>query len=293
MMDAKITSLIKMLQVGEITEYSVYIRIAKYIKDKTNRDTLLKIAEEEKKHYNIWKKYTNVDLKPSKLKVFFFTFLARVFGYTFSIKQMERSLNKVHSTYQSDNEINKYVPEIKTIEQEEFVHENKLINLIDEEKLHYVGSMVLGLNDALVEFTGALAGYSFSMQNNKLISLAGLITGISATLSMAASEFLSSRSDGEEDSAKSAAYTGVAYLITVALLIAPYLLLPSNMYGAALVIMLLVALVIIAAFNYYISVAKDLSFKKRFIEMSGISLSVAAISFIIGLLVKKFLGIEV
>ncbi|WP_315672976.1 VIT1/CCC1 transporter family protein [Clostridium sp. 19966] len=292
-MDAKITSLIKMLQVGEITEYSVYIRIAKYIKDKTNRDTLLKIAEEEKKHYNIWKKYTNVDLKPSKLKVFFFTFLARVFGYTFSIKQMERSLNKVHSTYQSDNEINKYVPEIKTIEQEEFVHENKLINLIDEEKLHYVGSMVLGLNDALVEFTGALAGYSFSMQNNKLISLAGLITGISATLSMAASEFLSSRSDGEEDSAKSAAYTGVAYLITVALLIAPYLLLPSNMYGAALVIMLLVALVIIAAFNYYISVAKDLSFKKRFIEMSGISLSVAAISFIIGLLVKKFLGIEV
>jgi hypothetical protein len=28
------------------------------------------------------------------------------------------------------------------------------MNLIDEERLRYVGSIVLGLNDALVEFTG-------------------------------------------------------------------------------------------------------------------------------------------
>ena len=57
--------------------------------------------------------------------------------------------------------------------------------------------------------------------------------------------------------------------------------------------MLLSAIAIIAAFNYYIAVAKDLSFKKRFGEMAGISLSVAALSFVIGLLVKHFLGIDI
>ena len=37
-------------------------------------------------------------------------------------------------------------------------HERELIALIDEERLRDMGSVVLGLNDALVEFTGMLAG---------------------------------------------------------------------------------------------------------------------------------------
>lgn len=131
------------------------------------------------------------------------------------------------------------------------------------------------------------------MQSNKLISLTGLITGISATLSMASSEFLSARSDGEENAGKSAAFTGMAYLVTVVLLILPYLLLPDKMYGTSLIIMLVFVVIIIALFNYYIAVAKDLSFKKRFTEMAVISLGVSGISFLIGLLVKYFLKVNI
>lgn len=205
---------------------------------------------------------------------------------------MENRQNKINFDDTIRNELENDVPEVITIQQEELVHEQKLIVLLDEERLRYVGSMVLGLNDALVEFTGSLAGYTFAMQNNKLISLVGLITGISATLSMTASEFLSARSEGDENAIRAATYTGVAYLMTVILLILPYLLLPIHMYTVALVIMLVLVVVIIAIFNYYIAVAKDLSFKKRFIEMASISLSVAGISFIIGVLVKKFLGVD-
>ena len=86
-------------------------------------------------------------------------------------------------------------------------------------------------------------------------------------------------------------YTGFAYLITVALMVIPYLLL-DNVY-VALGVMLAIVVLIILVFNYYISVAKNLPFKKRFLEMVVISLSVAAISFVIGLLVKRFLGIDV
>ena len=57
--------------------------------------------------------------------------------------------------------------------------------------------------------------------------------------------------------------------------------------------MLLFVIIIIAAFNFYISVAKDLNFKEKFKEMSLISLSVASVSFIIGILVKKFIGIDI
>jgi VIT1/CCC1 family predicted Fe2+/Mn2+ transporter len=152
--------------------------------------------------------------------------------------------------------------------------------------------MVLGLNDALVELTGSLAGFAFALQNNKLIALSGLIVGISATFSMASSEFLAARSEGRTDALKSCSYTGIAYLITVILLIAPYLLLGSTQYILALICMLAVVVLIIAGFTYYTSVAQDQPFFSRFGEMAVISISVAVLSFIVGILAKRFLGVD-
>jgi VIT1/CCC1 family predicted Fe2+/Mn2+ transporter len=50
---------------------------------------------------------------------------------------------------------------------------------------------------------------------------------------------------------------------------------------------------IIALFNYYISVAKDEPFKRRFFEMASLSLGVAGLSFVVGLLIREFLGVEI
>ena len=69
------------------------------------------------------------------------------------------------------------MPDAKAIVKDEDEYERQLMNMIDEERLRYVGSMVLGLNDALVEFTGALAGYTFSLQNTRMVAMTGLIMG--------------------------------------------------------------------------------------------------------------------
>jgi VIT1/CCC1 family predicted Fe2+/Mn2+ transporter len=52
------------------------------------------------------------------------------------------------------------------------------------------------------------------------------------------------------------------------------------------------AIIVILIFNFYISVAKDVSFGKRFSEMALLSLGIAAISFAIGFVVRQFLGVE-
>lgn len=57
--------------------------------------------------------------------------------------------------------------------------------------------------------------------------------------------------------------------------------------------MLVIVVIIIAFFNYYISVARSEPFLRRFREMAAISLGVAVISFVIGLLVKEFLGVDI
>ena len=277
-------------QQNEVNEAAVYRKIASFTKDAKNKNVLLRIAKEEETHAKIWAKYTNKEVKPQKFKVFWFAFLARLFGFTFAVKKMENGESGATVKYE---DLSDEIPEAKSISEDEDTHEKLLLDMLDEERLKYVGSMVLGLSDALVELSGTLAGLTFAMQNTRLIALSGLITGISATLSMASSEYLSAKSDGDANAKKSAIYTGVAYLITVALMVLPYLVFPESMYIWALVVMLSVVVLVIAFFSYYIAVAKDQSFKKRFWEMAGISLSVAAISFVIGILVKKFLGIDV
>ncbi len=282
-------AIIKKMQQNELTESVIYLEIAKFAKGEENKNVLKRLSDEEKAHYEIWKKYTGIEMKPQKGKILKYKFIARVFGFTFAVKLMERGEEIAQKEYAL---LLEEVEESAFIRKQEEEHEASLLGMLDEELLQYVGSMVLGMNDALVELTGSLAGFTFAMQNTRLVALSGLILGISATFSMAASEFLSARSEGRNDAMKSCMYTGIAYLVTVVLLIAPYLIFSNEMYIAALVCMLVTVILIIAGFTYYISVAKDEKFKPRFLEMSLISIGVAIISFGVGILAKKFLGID-
>ena len=286
----KALKIIKKMQQNELTESVIYEKIARFAKGDENKKTLLRLAREERAHYEIWKKYTELDMKPQKLKIFKYTLIARVLGFTFAVKLMENGEEAAQGEYAL---LAEEVEESIGIKNQEEEHEASLLEMLDEERLQYVGSMVLGMNDALVELTGSLAGFTFAMQNTRLIALSGLIIGISATFSMASSEFLAARSEGRDDALKSCTYTGVAYLITVALLVLPYLLIGNENYMIALFVMIAVVLLIIAGFTYYISVAQGEKFKPRFLEMALISVSVAVLSFFVGILAKKFLGVEI
>jgi vacuolar iron transporter family protein len=275
-------------QQTEITEHHIYKRLARKVTPPENAQIIEQIAEDELRHYNGWKKYTNQDIEPRWLIVWFYYWVSVIFGFTFGIKLMERGEEAAQENYAS---VASEVPEAERFQHEEDVHEERLIGMLDEERLQYAGSVVLGLNDALVELTGALAGLTLALQNVELIALSGLITGIAASMSMAASEYLSTRSeDTAKQPVRAAIYTGIAYITTVALLVMPYLLFEN--YILDLVITMTIAVLIIAVFNYYISVAKGEPFRARFLEMAGLSLGVAAFSFIIGYLIRNWLGID-
>lgn len=102
---------------------------------------------------------------------------------------------------------------------------------------------------------------------------------------------LNSSEEGEQNPVKASSYTGLAYITTVILLILPYLLLPH--YFTAFLVALVVDVVVIFFFNYYVSLAQEVSFRDRFLEMAGISLSVAGLSFMIGFVIRHFMGVEI
>ena len=133
------------------------------------------------------------------------------------------------------------------------------------------------------------------MSDSRLIALTGSITGIAAALSMASSEYLSTKSENGNENGKhpvkASIYTGIAYIFTVVALVAPFIFISNVLM--ALGLMLIIALSIIALFNYYYSIARSESFRKRFTEMAVLSFSVAALSFLIGYALKEFTGIDV
>jgi VIT1/CCC1 family predicted Fe2+/Mn2+ transporter len=272
----------------EITEHRIYHKLASVTRDPHNKKVLERISAEELGHYEFLKKFTGKDVPPHPLRVWWYYLLARILGLTFSVKLMESGEGSAQEFYR---ELGKWEPAVLELIPDEDAHEKELIGMIDEERLLYVGALVLGLNDALVELTGTLAGLTLALQETRLIALAGLITGIAASLSMAASEYLSTKSEGGKlNPIKASAYTGIAYLITVFLLIAPYLLLTD--YRVSFIATLIFAILVIAIFTFYISVSRDLSFKRRFTEMAAISLGVALISFIFGAIIRIFLNVN-
>jgi VIT1/CCC1 family predicted Fe2+/Mn2+ transporter len=278
-------------QEAEITEHHVYARLSQLCDDEKNKTILKDISSDELRHYHTWKNITGKELKPRKLKVFWYVFLARIFGLSFALKLMESGEVHAQAFYESAAREH---PEVSRIARDEEMHEKELIGILNDKRLSYVGAIVLGLNDALVELTGTLVGLSFAFSDNLVIGVTGLIMGIAAALSMASSGYLASQEEEEKEDINpvtAAIYTGVAYLVTVVLLVFPYFLLSSP--KTAMVIMLGMTLLIIATYNYYISVAKEVGFGKRFVTMALISLGVAAISFGIGFLAKTWLGISV
>jgi VIT1/CCC1 family predicted Fe2+/Mn2+ transporter len=277
-------------QLDEAIGAEGYAYMAGRERNPENRRILERMSADEAKHEAVWRGITGQEAPSHGGAVFLVKLLTVVFGFTFTLKYLEKGEQLGQEGYER---LARELPEAARMHDDERRHEAELESMLDEERLHYVGAMVLGLNDALVELTGAIAGVTFSLANTRLVALTGIVTGIAATLSMAASNYLAETAEGADDAVKSSLYTGIAYLATVALLVLPYLLFPEDMYVAAFVVMIATVIVVIAVFNYYVSVATDVPFGRRFAQMAAVSLGVAAISFLIGIAAKGLLGIDV
>jgi VIT1/CCC1 family predicted Fe2+/Mn2+ transporter len=286
---SEIKSKILTMQKGEITEHFIYEKLAKSVKDSHNQSVLQRIAKDELGHHDLWQQYTGEKAHPSRFKIWLYYLVSRVFGLTFGIKLMEEGEEKAQVAYA---EIANFVPAASDVARDEHRHERQLIRLIDEERLRYTADMVRGLNVALVELTGTLAGLTLALPDSGLIVLVGLITGTVMVLSVASTEYLATKSgEGGRSPFKAALYGGLTNIVTFLFLLFPYLIF-DNVY-LSLGVMIFNAIVVVFLFSFYISVAREISFRKRFSEMVLLSLGVAALAFVIGYLARMFLHLNI
>lgn len=277
-------------QQNEMDDFTIYSMLSLSDKNEANQTIFRKIAKEEQGHYTYLKTYTHQELQPRRYVVLFYLFLSKIVGISFTLKFLEGREEGAKAFYK---ELILTDPKAQEIYEQEIHHEIELIDMLHDKKLLYAGAIVLGMNDALVELTGTLSGIALAFDKSVVVGVTGLIMGIAASLSMAGSAYLESKENVGDDvnPLTYSLYTGVSYILTTAILVAPFFIFEK--ISIAIIWMFGSALVAIFLYNFYISVAKDLSFWKRVREMSYITFGVALISFGIGYVVKHYFGIEI
>ena len=277
-------------QQNEINDHALYLALARREKEPQNREVFVRIAEEELEHYRFWEKITGQKREASPLLIRFYLLLVTIFGTSFALKWVERREKWAEGFYRS---LFDAYPEARKIYAQEHVHEQKLIGMLQDKKLLYAGAIVLGMNDALVELTGTLSGIALAFEHAQTVGITGAIMGVAASLSMAGSSFLEARENPDKTIRATvyAAYTGISYILTTAVLVLPFFLFPR--IATALAVMFAGAVVAIMAYNFYIAVAKGQSFARRTSQMLLITLGVALVSFAIGYGVHRYFGIDI
>ena len=149
------------LQRDETTLCEVYRRLAGLEKDPVRRRTLLRIMQDERRHCEVLRSRTGRTVTPDPKRVLWYVGMVRVLGRAFVVRQMEQCEKGTAASYSLYPEREEFV----RIASEERRHGEELTTLTGGMRLCYISSVVLGLNDALVEFTGALAGFTLDRKS--------------------------------------------------------------------------------------------------------------------------------
>ena len=274
----------------EYRDYITYRELAKTETVPEFKKILEALAEHEIDDYHFWLPYcVKKEHHISGFEVWCLKAMRKLFGLTFTAKFLEgneRDAVRNYTAFLKDADETMRT-RIEDIILHEKLHENKLIGQIREERVSFLSSIVLGVNDGLIELTGVLVGFAFALQSHVVVALLGTVTGIAASLSMAASAYMQARHEDGKEPKKAALYTGGAYLIVVVMLVLPHFFI-SNIYIAIGVMFCLIILLILGL-SFYSAVLFERDFKRQVGEMLMFSLGVAGVTCLLGSLARSMI----
>jgi VIT1/CCC1 family predicted Fe2+/Mn2+ transporter len=278
----------------EYIDYKVYSYLAKLEKNEERKKILENFGKMEHEHYIFWKSLMKKEMKDSSLdniRIKLFILFKYIFGLIFTIKFMERNEKRVIEEYKKL--LNKFEGETKQklelIIKDEIEHENFWMNQMKDDTTRYLGFIILGLADAIIEITGVHAGFLGVTASTIIAGIAGLVVGVSASLAMASAAYLQAKQAEGSNPRISAIYTGVFYILAAVALAIPYFMTHDML--VAFLSSLIIAIMLIGFFNFYSSVIFERKFAKEFLTSTIIILVTASISFIVGEFLGNIFGI--
>lgn len=277
----------------EYRDHLVYRYLAFRETDSERKEILEQLSQQEEQHYQFWKDFLG-GYKPRTYRFLqvFVLLLRYLFGLTFTVKFMERHEKQMIEIYrrirpQFSGEAGVQLDQMIADEEK---HESFFIGQINEGVVKYLGFIVLGLADAIIEITGVHAGFLGVTNSTTMAGVAGLIVGFAAAISMATAAYLQAKQDVERNSLISALTTGVSYILAVVSLAIPYFLIDHMLL--AFIASLAMAILLTAYFTFFTAVIFERNFGKEFLESTLLTLGTALATYIFGNFLARIFGIQ-
>jgi VIT1/CCC1 family predicted Fe2+/Mn2+ transporter len=277
----------------EYTDHLVYARLAGRERNGARREVLEQLSRHEAEHYAFWQEaipgYTP---RPRRFLLGLVVLLRYLFGITFAIKFLERHEKATIEEYRRIRprfDAQEGARLDRMIEDEE-EHERFFIGQIDEGVVKYLGFIVLGLADAIIEITGVHAGFLGVTSSTTMAGVAGLIVGFAAAISMATAAYLQAKQSTERNPVTSALLTGASYILAVVLLALPYF--TTDRMLLAFLASLAAALTLTAYFTFYSTILFERRFAREFLESAALTLGTAVATYWFGNFLGGIFGLE-
>lgn len=273
---------------NELTEHIVYGKLSRMERNPENKALLERLSKQEYSHYEFWKSLApDADIKPYTSPRYITPVLRAVLGVTFITKLMESHETDAVARYQKMLAVipAEHKQRFLQIIEDEKSHERAFIAEIKEKRISYIGFIVLGLADAIVEITGVHSGFLGVTGSTLIAGISGIIVGFAAAISMGSASYLQAKQDPEKSAIASGLATGVSYLCSVILLALPYFLIRTML--TAFTISTSVGILLVAGFTFYGAVVFDREFWHEFSEAVFLMLGTALATFILGTVVGK------
>ncbi len=252
----------------ELFNVHFYSWLANRVKIPALRKILQDFATEERKHYDFWRAYMGKDTDYSAFRLWWYKILVWLLGPTFVIKLLERDEHRIIESYRRLAEVmpSPQREALLSFVEDEEKHEEAFLEAIGEAepRVKYVGFIVLGLSDAIIEITGVHAGFLGISHRPLVAGVAGLIVGFAASISMASAAYLQAKQNQAVSALQSALYTGFSYLLAVVALALPYFFTNSMLWAFWLSVGM--AILLIIAFVYYSCVLFGRNFRSEAVE---------------------------
>ncbi len=283
---------------NEATHKEIYLRLAKYEKNQKLRNHFLKLASFDAQHSKVWSSISgDIQEDVSIIKVAFFLLIRFVFGAVFAVKLLERGeekavLNCGERLNRDTNQSGRRA-DVQNVIDDEIDNEAAVVRTIKSTERNYMGPVVLGLNDALVELIGVIAGLVSAISNNLFIGFSGFVVGMASALSMAASYYLSNdlTEVSKLESIKGGIYTGTSYFFTTLLLVGPFFVLSNRFLALGFSLAFAVSVICIVAF--FSAVVNDRPFGRNIAKMLLLGIGVAVMVYFVSSALSMYFGIKV
>lgn len=250
-------------------------------------------AEDELRHYMFLRDVVGeCRSRVSTAKVLLYKLVLHLFGLTITLKLLESKELDASRVYQTVAKSRPDLGEdIKKFIRDEEKHEEELLSGINENRIKYIGSIVLGISDAIIELTGIYAGSLGAFEKTVNAGLTGLLAGVAASISMGIASYSQAKHEGRLNPRLSALYTLLSYLAVVILLAIPYFVI--NTLPLAFMSMITIAIGVIAYVSFYTSVLRRKNYLAELAESTLLMLGVSFLLYILGQLLGDMLRIKV